>query len=175
MTKINKRLILLTVLLLTLILNSCDKNSYHPTERISILKEIPIFFCKKNQNKLIDDSEIVNEIKILNSKEDAESNFTKAFLESYPEYTQVDYSKYSVLVRTAPVDYNIINRKISLLFYKTSKIYQYQVDYLVGDICDVDDYYIERTAIIINKIPSNTRIEAGYSILKYVAPYQNSK
>ena len=118
---------------------------------------------------MIGDNEIVNKIIILNSKEDAINNFTESFLDSYPEYLQIDYNKYSVLVRTAPVDYNIINRNISLLFYKTSNSYQYYIDYLVGDVCDVNDYYIERTAIVIDKILSHSKIEVGSSISKKVS------
>ena len=118
---------------------------------------------------MIGDNEIVNKIIILNSKEDAINNFTESFLDSYPEYLQIDYNKYSVLVRTAPVDYNIINRNISLLFYKTSNSYQYYIDYLVGDVCDVNDYYIERMAIVIDKILSHSKIEVGSSISKKVS------
>lgn len=147
---------------------SCDKEIDYPTENIPIVEEPPVFYCKKSQNELIGDNEIVNKIIILNSKEDAINNFTESFLASYPEYLQMDYNKYSVLVRTAPVDYNIINRNISLLFHKTSNSYRYQIDYLVGDVCDVNDYFHERTAIVIDKILSHSKIEAGSSISKAV-------
>lgn len=167
--KKNEWLIFIVFSLQIIFFSSCNKEIDYPVDNIQIIEELSIFYCKKNQNELIGDNEIVNKIVILNSKEDAINNFTESFLESYPEYLQIDYNKYSVLVRTAPVDYNIISRNISFLFHKTSNTYQYQIDYLVGDVCDVDDYYIERTAIVIDKILSHSKIEVGSSISKDVS------
>ena len=164
----NKWLIVTVFFLHMFLFGSCNKEMDSPIENIAIKEELPIYISKKNSNKLICDNEIVNKIIILNSKEDALNNFTESFLVSYPEYLQIDYNRYSVLVRTAPVDYNVINRNISLLFQKTSNCYRYQIDYLVGDVCDVNDYYIERTAIVIDKILSHTKIEVGSSISKAV-------
>lgn len=164
-----KWLIFVAFFLQIIFFSSCNKEIDYPIDNVQIIEELSIFYCKKDQNELIGDNEIVNKIIILNSKEDAINNFTESFLDSYPEYLQIDYNKYSVLVRTAPVDYNIINRNISLLFYKTSNSYQYYIDYLVGDVCDVNDYYIERTAIVIDKILSHSKIEVGSSISKKVS------
>lgn len=156
------------LLLLTFCFVSCNKETEYYLEEVTILEELPVFYSKYNQNELISKNEIINKVLILNSCEDVQETFSKEFLAAYPSYLQVDYDKYSLLVRTAPVDYNLINRNIRLLRDKVSDCYRYQVDYRVGDICDENDFYVERTAIVINKIDQNSKIEVSYSISKYV-------
>lgn len=160
---INKKVRFVVLLLLSILFVRCDKE-FHD-QIIPIIENMPVYYCNNKENKLIEDHEIVNKILVLNSREDVENNFTKAFLNLYPQYLQVDYDKHSVLVRTAPVDYEIISRNIYLLFQTDNK-YRYNIDYTVGAILNVENYYIERTAIVVNKIPLDSNIEVTYGINK---------
>ena len=103
------------------------------------------------------------EVLLLNSQEDVQTYVEKRFLDAYPDLLNVDFSKYSLIVWTDFVFYDIRNRDIFVYWDNTYGCYRFFVDYKVGELCDYDPY-IERIAIVVDKMESGTKIEKGYGI-----------
>lgn len=145
---------------------SCSKEDQPRTKNIPIISELEIYYRKNLPQELIKEKEIINKVLILNSEDEVEKEFTPSFLDEFRDYTNIDFNKYTLLVRTSIVDYEIMNRKI--FFYKkiTEGIesFNLQIDYYVGNQCSENEYYIERVAVIIDKLENIKKIEIGTSI-----------
>lgn len=159
------------VFVCVLILISCFyscKDDDSPTQYLQIVAELPVYCANSNEQGLISKDELVNKVFVYNSKEDVKNNFTEAFLNKFPDYLHIDFTKYSLLVKTSIVDYEILNKKISFYLKNrdTQNIYHYQIDYYVGEQCADNEYFIERSAIVVDKIMGNNIVESGYSYSK---------
>ncbi len=142
---------------------ACKRDAQYFMENINI-KELPIFCSSINENKLIPKDEIKNKVLILNSKEDVIENISESFLHEYPNYLDIDFEKYTLLVRTSYVDYHVINRKVSLIKETCCNYYHLQIRYEVGEILPENNYSVERIAIISEKINKDTEIKVEASI-----------
>ncbi|MGL4367212.1 MAG: hypothetical protein ACRCTQ_02865 [Brevinemataceae bacterium] len=159
-----KKIIRLFFLTIPILFIHCNKGIEPTIKEFIINYELPVYFVINNQNNLIPQNQINNKIMHFNTKKEVQSYFTETFLENYPDYLNVDFSKYSLLVQTTCVYYNINKRVIRFYWSNTEKKYRYNVDYYTTTVCDDESYYIERTAIIIDKIEGPLTIEASYSI-----------
>ena len=132
------------------------------------MTELPTYYGKSNEQELISEDELVNKVFIYNSKKEVENNLTETFLNEFPDYLYIDFTKYSLLVKTSIVDYEVLKKKMS--FYlkneNTQNVYLFQIDYYVGEQCADNEYFIERTAIVVNRIKGNSIIEFGSSYTK---------
>ncbi len=146
------------------LLFACKKEELY-YENIEIY-ELPIFFTPVNENKLIPKDEIKNKVLILNSENEVLENFSKSFLDEHPGYLDINFDKYTLLVRTSYVDYQIRNRTIELLKERYSNSYLLEICYEVGEICSEDNYNVERIAILTKKLNNESNIEAVIALSK---------
>lgn len=152
-------------LLLLILCMSCSREVKYLSTSLTIHETLPIYFEKLDCDTLLlqDDLTYHFDVLLLNSQEDVQTYVEKHFLDVYPEYLQVDFSKYSLIVWTDFVFYEIINRDIAIYRNNSDDFYSFYVNYDVGELCD-NDPYIERIAIVTDKIESGTKIERRYSI-----------
>ena len=88
-----------------LLLPSCN-NDDEPViaQYLNVAGKLPTYYVPKDQNALIDVSQSNNdEIALFNSTEEVKSQLENDFLQNYPSYLSVDFNKYSLIVKTAPV------------------------------------------------------------------------
>lgn len=132
---------------------------------LTIHETFPIYFEKLDCDTLLLQDDLTHnfEVLLLNSQEDVQTYVEKRFLGAYPDLLNVDFSKYSLIVWTDFVFYDIRNRDIFVYWDNTYGCYRFFVNYKVGELCD-DDPYIERIAIVVDKMESGTKIEKGYGI-----------
>lgn len=132
---------------------------------LTIHETFPIYFEKLDCDTLLLQDDLTHnfEVLLLNSQEDVQTYVEKRFWDAYPDLLNVDFSKYSLIVWTDFVFYDIRNRDIFVYWDNTYGCYRFFVNYKVGELCD-DDPYIERIAIVVDKMESGTKIEKGYGI-----------
>ena len=152
-------------ILLLFLCISCSKGVKYVSMPLTIHETFPIYFEKLDCDTLLLQDDLTHnfEVLLLNSQEDVQTYVEKRFLDAYPDMLNVDFSKYSLIVWTDFVFYNIRNRDIFVYWDNTYGCYRFFVDYKVGELCD-DDPYIERIAIVVDKMESGTKIEKGYGI-----------
>ena len=152
-------------ILLLFLCISCSKGVKYVSMPLTIHETFPIYFEKLDCDTLLLQDDLTHnfEVLLLNSQEDVQTYVEKRFLDAYPDLLNVDFSKYSLIVWTDFVFYDIRNRDIFVYWDNTYGCYRFFVNYKVGELCD-DDPYIERIAIVIDKMESGTKIEKGYGI-----------
>ena len=152
-------------ILLLILCISCSKGVKYVSMPLTIHETFPIYFEKLDCDTLLLQDDLTHnfEVLLLNSQEDVQTYVEKRFLDAYPDLLNVDFSKYSLIVWTDFVFYDIRNRDIFVYWDNTYGCYRFFVDYKVGELCD-DDPYIERIAIVVDKMESGTKIEKGYGI-----------
>lgn len=140
---------------------NCDKNSEVTLIPLRVITELPVYYVNNNSSTLITEKDIDDNVLILNSEIKVKDYFSDTFLHEYPEYLDVDFSKYSLLIKTSWITYKVSDRKIHFYLEKTNhqKIYKFQVDYSIDSLSIEEGYYIERIAIVVNKIDTNSVIE----------------
>ena len=76
-----------------------EKDRYLSTS-LTIHETLPIYFEKLDCDTLLlqDDLTYHFDVLLLNTQEDVQTYVEKHFLDVYPEYLQVDFSKYSLIV-----------------------------------------------------------------------------
>lgn len=152
-------------ILLLFLCISCSKGVKYVSMPLTIHETFPIYFEKLDCDTLLLQDDLTHnfEVLLLNSQEDVQTYVEKRFLDAYPDLLNVDFSKYSLIVWTDFVFYDIRNRDIFVYWDNTYGCYRFFVNYKVGELCD-DDPYIERIAIVVDKMESGTKIEKGYGI-----------
>ena len=91
-------LVLLCCVLLTT--TGCQHDPVVYAERIEIVKELPVYCSQLDSSKLVSADEINWETIAFQSEDEVKTYFSEAFLQAYPDYLKVDFSKYTLLVRT---------------------------------------------------------------------------
>ena len=147
---------------------SCDNDNRPVVKNLPIETELPVYINKNNKPGLINDNEIKRQVLVLNSEEEVKANLTNVFLNEYTDYLDIDFTKYSLLIKTSIIDYKILRRKIN--YYYTSEnnrdYYNLQIDYYVGDQFSEKEFLIERVGIVVDKIKNNSTIEFKTSYSK---------
>lgn len=163
-----------------LLLPSCN-NDDEPViaQYLNVAGKLPAYYVPKDQNTLIDVSQNNNdEIVLLNSTEEVKSQLENDFLQNYPSYLSVDFNKYSLIVKTAPVfPYTIdtSDSEYSIIFNPYRQSWQLTETIYVTDTLE-NDWYVQRIALITEKIPSGTAISHSYKIkTKYEGPVTDGK
>lgn len=163
-----------------LLLPSCN-NDDEPViaQYLNVAGKLPAYYVPKDQNALIDASQSNNdEIVLLNSTEEVKSQLENDFLQNYPSYLSVDFNKYSLIVKTAPVfPYTIdtSDSEYSIIFNPYRQSWQLTETIYVTDTLE-NDWYVQRIALITEKIPSGTAISHSYKIkTKYEGPVTDGK
>ena len=163
-----------------LLLPSCN-NDDEPViaQYLNVAGKLPAYYVPKDQNALIDASQSNNdEIVLFNSTEEVKSQLENDFLQKYPSYLSVDFNKYSLIVKTAPVfPYTIdtSDSEYSIIFNPYRQSWQLTETIYVTDTLE-NDWYVQRIALITEKIPSGTSISHSYKIkTKYEGPVTDGK
>ena len=163
-----------------LLLPSCN-NDDEPViaQYLNVAGKLPTYYVPKDQNALIDASQSNNdEIVLFNSTEEVTSQLENDFLQNYPSYLSVDFNKYSLIVKTAPVfPYTIdtSDSEYSIIFNPYRQSWQLTETIYVTDTLE-NDWYVQRIALITEKIPSGTAISHSYKIkTKYEGPVTDGK
>ena len=163
-----------------LLLPSCN-NDDEPViaQYLNVAGKLPVYYVPKDQNALIDASQSNNdEIVLFNSTEEVKSQLENDFLQNYPSYLSVDFNKYSLIVKTAPVfPYTIdtSDSEYSIIFNPYRQSWQLTETIYVTDTLE-NDWYVQRIALITEKIPSGTAISHSYKIkTKYEGPVTDGK
>lgn len=163
-----------------LLLPSCN-NDDEPViaQYLNVAGKLPTYYVPKDQNTLIDVSQSNNdEIALFNSTEEVKSQLGNDFLQNYPSYLSVDFNKYSLIVKTAPVfPYTIdtSDSEYSIIFNPYRQSWQLTETIYVTDTLE-NDWYVQRIALITEKIPSGTAISHSYKIkTKYEGPVTDGK
>ena len=81
---------------------------------LTIHETFPIYFEKLDCDTLLLQDDLTHnfEVLLLNSQEDVQTYVEKRFLDAYPDLLNVDFSKYSLIVWTDFVFYDIRDRDI---------------------------------------------------------------
>ena len=151
-----------------LLLPSCN-NDDEPViaQYLNVAGKLPAYYVPKDQNTLIDVSQNNNdEIVLLNSTEEVKSQLENDFLQNYPSYLSVDFNKYSLIVKTAPVfPYTIdtSDSEYSIIFNPYRQSWQLTETIYVTDTLE-NDWYVQRIALITEKKLSGTAISHSYKI-----------
>lgn len=78
----------------------CQHDPVIYAERIEIVKELPVYCSQLDSSELVSADEINWEAIAFQSEDEVKNYFSEAFLQAYPDYLKVDFSKYTLLVRT---------------------------------------------------------------------------
>ena len=146
-----------------LFLISCT-NEFPTREQVVIQEMLPTFFCKKDSSTWVAKEEIKNKVLVLNSEKEVSENIQTSFLENYPSYLNVDFDNYTLLVITDMIGYEIVDRDICITKDLLQHSYHFQIDYIAGNPFEGNDYYIERIAVVVDKIEDNAKITYGTSV-----------
>ena len=98
---------------------------------LTIHETFPIYFEKLDCDTLLLQDDLTHnfEVLLLNSQEDVQTYVEKRFLDAYPDLLNVDFSKYSLIVWTDFVFYDIRNRDIFVYWDNTYGCYRFFVNY----------------------------------------------
>lgn len=148
-------------------LTSCN-NDDEPiiAKYLDVVDELPTYYKLNSQNTLIPVSESTEtEIKVFNSAEEVRSYVTEDFLQAYPSYLSVDFSQYSLLVKTCPVFPYVINTSytdFSIIYNPHKECWQLTESIYVSDTLE-KDWYVERVALVIEKVSSDAVFTCTYN------------
>ncbi len=160
-----QNLIIATLLLSLINLSACNNDDPIIAQYLNIVSELPIYYELKSQNTLVDtDGKTEDEIIVLNSTDEVNNYIEQDFLEAYPSYLTVDFDQYSLIVKTSPVfQYEIDTSQsdFSIIYNSYRSCWQLIETIYVSDTLD-DDWYVERIALVVEKINSNTEIICNY-------------
>lgn len=148
-------------------LTSCNEdNDPVIAQYLEIVDELPTYYKLNSQNTLIHvEGNADTEIKVLNSTDEVRSYISEDFLAAYPDYLAVDFSQYSLLVKTAPVFPYVINTSntnFSIIYNPYKECWQLTEEIFVSDTLE-KDWYVERVALVIEKVPSDTKFTCTYN------------
>ena len=144
------------LVIMLLILVGCNDDSVqHERINLPIEAELPVYYAPYSDTALIAESDIEfqHESLTLNSNAEVEKCLSKRFLQAYPEYAKIDFSRYSLLVFTSIQPGDIVGRKTGYYKEVTSGRYFYSVRYLVDREEDREpSLYFERLGVVVKKL-----------------------
>lgn len=137
---------------------------------LDIKRQLPIYYELNSNNTLIDTgSNTADEVVVLNSTDEVRNYVGDNFLQAFPAYGEVDFTQYSLIVKTSPKFSYIINTSesdFSIVYNPYRNCWQLTEEiYERGTI--KDDWYVERVALVVEKIDSDTQVTISYNIRTY--------
>lgn len=149
------------------VLLGCQHEPVVYAERIEIVKELPAYYCLIDSSKLISPDDLEWEAVLFNSEEEVKAYFSDAFLQAYPDYLKVDFSKYTLLVRTYFDFMDYDKRIFTLTKNSEGKMLYFHVSYVGGNmIADKPtpvEVYVERLAFVVEKLNEDYSVKTIYS------------
>lgn len=157
-------LVLLCCVLLTA--TGCQHDPVVYAERIEIVKELPVYCSQLDSSKLVSADEINWETIAFQSEDEVKNYFPEAFLQAYPDYLKVDFSKYTLLVRTYYDFRDYEKREFSLVKNMEEKILYFSIytENVVSDNPEPEKVYIERIAFVVEKLDKDYSIKTTCSV-----------
>ncbi len=157
-------LVLLCCVLLTT--TGCQHDLVVYAERIEIVKELPVYCSQLDSSKLVSADEINWEAIAFQSEDEVKNYFSEAFLQAYPDYLKVDFSKYTLLVRTYYDFKDYEKREFSLVKNMEEKILYFSIytENVVSDSQEPEKVYIERIAFVVEKLDKDYSIKTTCSV-----------
>ncbi len=157
-------LVLLSCVLLTT--TGCQHAPVVYAERIKIVKKLPVYCSQLDSSKLVSADEINWETIAFQSEDEVKNYFSEAFLQAYPDYLKVDFSKYTLLVRTYYDFRDYEKREFSLVKNMEEKILYFSIytENVVSDSQEPEKVYIERIAFVVEKLDKDYSIKTTCSV-----------
>lgn len=147
--------------IIPILITSCDKSPKVYRDRVTLIDVLPVYVAPAHGDKLIDDCEM-GEIVLCNNISDVERAASTEFIETFPEYRQIDFDRYTLLVRTDWLAFEVKNRQISLWKEMGDGSLHLNVAYETG--ATLDSLWHERISVVIDKVPSGTTVSYSYSV-----------
>lgn len=149
-----------------LIMISCQHDPVVYAERIEIVKELPVYCSLLDSSKLVSADEINWEAIAFQSEDEVKNYFSEAFLQAYPDYLEVDFSKYTLLVRTYFDFRDYEKREFSLVKNMEEKVLYFSIytENVVSDNPKPEKVYIERIAFVVEKLDKDYSIKTTCSV-----------
>lgn len=106
---------------------------------------------------------------VINSLDELHELFTDSTLaEESPEYLDVDYDRYTLLVQ-----YHVLKQKIEsrrYYYYRlqplNSNVYRLCTGYVHGDLLTDGEILVDRIAVVVDKLPDSARVQWAESIIE---------
>lgn len=158
---VTKYRLLAIIHIIVILITSCDKSPKVYRDRVTLIDVLPVYVAPAHGDKLIDDCEM-GEIALCNNISDVERAASTEFIEAFPEYRQIDFDRYTLLVRTDWLAFEVKNRQISLWKDMSDGSLHLNVAYEIG--AALDSLWHERISVVIYKVPSSTIVSYSYSV-----------
>ena len=140
-----RRILFITISLILLIgISGCDNNEI--VLGIKINKELPILYSGCNLTE--------GQIVIINSQEDLDKIYKKEYISQLPEFQNIDFTKYSLIVGARSYKRGIAKLEHQLI--KTGNTtYYYKLKICYSLTLPVGTFYY---GIMVSKIPSDAKV-----------------
>lgn len=144
----------------------CQHDPVIYAERIEIVKELPVYCSQLDSSELVSADEINWEAIAFQSEDEVKNYFSEAFLQAYPDYLKVDFSKYTLLVRTYYDFRDYEKREFSLVKNMEEKILYFSIytENVVSGNPEPEIVYIERIAFVVEKLDKDYSIKTTCSV-----------
>ena len=144
----------------------CQHDPVIYAERIEIVKELPVYCSQLDSSELVSADEINWEAIAFQSEDEVKNYFSEAFLQAYPDYLKVDFSKYTLLVRTYYDFRDYEKREFSLVKNMEEKITYFSIytENVVSGNPEPEIVYIERIAFVVEKLDKDYSIKTTCSV-----------
>ncbi len=144
----------------------CQHDPVIYAERIEIVKELPVYCSQLDSSELVSADEINWEAIAFQSEDEVKTYFSEAFLQAYPDYLKVDFSKYTLLVRTYYDFRDYEKREFSLVKNMEEKILYFSIytENVVSGNPEPEIVYIERIAFVVEKLDKDYSIKTTCSV-----------
>ena len=144
----------------------CQHDPVIYAERIEIVKELPVYCSQLDSIELVSADEINWEAIAFQSEDEVKNYFSEAFLQAYPDYLKVDFSKYTLLVRTYYDFRDYEKREFSLVKNMEEKILYFSIytENVVSGNPEPEIVYIERIAFVVEKLDKDYSIKTTCSV-----------
>lgn len=144
----------------------CQHDPVIYAERIEIVKELPVYCSLLDSSELVSADEINWEAIAFQSEDEVKNYFSEAFLQAYPDYLKVDFSKYTLLVRTYYDFRDYEKREFSLVKNMEEKILYFSIytENVVSGNPELEKVYIERIAFVVEKLDKDYSIKTTCSV-----------
>ena len=144
----------------------CQHDPVIYAERIEIVKELPVYCSQLDSSELVSADEINWEAIAFQSEDEVKNYFSEAFLQAYPDYLKVDFSKYTLLVRTYYDFRDYEKREFSLVKNMEEKILYFSIytENVVSGNPEPEIVYIERIAFVVEKLDQDYSITTTCSV-----------
>lgn len=132
---------------------------------LDIERQLPVYYVLNDNNTLIDTDVITDdEAVVLNSVDEVRNYVGDEFLQAYPSYGEVDFTQYSLIVKTSPRFAYVIDTsesEFTIIYNPYREGWQFTEEIYVNDTLE-NDWYVERVALVVEKIDSDSQISISY-------------